>query len=119
MKQILFLGGLVLIIFGSCKKDTTESALHGLYSENSPIPGRSQLNFISSDLMVKSEPGSNYKDTFIYSFSTNKIILTPTWTNQLSSQQFDFKKIDETSFQIENLYPGIPESLKTYMIYKK
>lgn len=119
MKQIITFWGLIFILLGSCKKDTINSKFFGLYTEASPVAGRSQLNFISSNLVVKSEPGSNYKDTFNYSFSSGKITLTPTWTNQYSPRQLDFKKIDETSFRIEDLYPRFPESLPGHMIYKK
>lgn len=119
MRQILILLSLSTIIFVSCKKDTTNDFPHGLFIENNPVSGRSQLNFINNHLVVKSETGSSYKDTFIYSFSANKIILTPSWTNQYPAAQLEFKKIDENSFQIENLYASIPEAPKSYMIYKK
>lgn len=69
--------------------------------------------------MVKSETGSIYKDTFLYSFTPEKIILNPTWSYQYPPQQFDFKKIDDTSFQVESLYPGIPEEIESFMTYKK
>jgi len=107
------------LLFASCKKDTNKISVNGLYSENSPVAGRSQLNFISSSLVIKSETGSNYKDTFSYSISADKILLTPTWTNQYSGQQIDFKKIDDNTFKIENLYPSIPEAPKSYMTFKK
>jgi hypothetical protein len=102
------------------KRETT-SAFHGLYIEGSPIAGRSQLNFINSKIVIKTETGSSYKDTFYYSFTadTTKIILTPAWTNEYSGQPLDFEKIDENSFRIQNLYPSIPELPESYMIFKK
>lgn len=121
MKQLFVIAVLFFFIFSSCKKDKTPSDFHGLYIEASPIAGRSQLNFINSKLVIKTEPGSSYKDTFYYSFTadTTKIILTPSWTNEYSGQIFDFEKIDESSFKIENLYPSIPELPESYMIFKK
>ncbi|HXS58334.1 MAG TPA: hypothetical protein VN726_19520 [Hanamia sp.] len=121
MKQIFLITGLFFLIFSSCKKEATTNAFHGLYIEVSPIAGRSQLNFINSKIVIKTETGSSYKDTFYYSFSadTSKIILTPAWTNEYSAHPIDFEKIDENSFRIENLYPSIPESPESYMIFKK
>lgn len=118
MKQVLLILGFVLFISVSCKKDKPPFKT-GLYTETIPVPGRSQLNFISSQLVVKGEPGNNYKDTFIYSVSSGKILLTPVWTNLYAGQQFNFEEINESTFRIENLYPGIPEMLKSYMTFKK
>ena len=113
------LGSLCVLLFFlvSCTKST--NAVSGLYIENSPVSGRSQLNFISNTLLMKSETGSNYRDTFIYSISPNKISLTPTWTSTPYASILDFQTIDANSFRIENLYPSIPEAPKTYMIFKK
>ncbi len=121
MKQTLVITALFFLIFSSCKKDKTISAFHGLYIEASPIAGRSQLNFINSKMVIKTETGSSTKDSFYYSFTadTSKIILTPAWTNEYSGQPFDFEKIDENSFRIQNLYISIPEAPKSYMIFKK
>ena len=118
MKQILLVG-LFAISLASCKKSDSTNSVDGLYIENSPVNGRSQLNFLSSSLVVKNEPGSSYADTFKYSFTSTKIILTPNLTTQYPSQEFDFEKLDENSFKIQNLYPSIPEGPKSYMIFKK
>jgi len=121
MKRIFLVIAVFLLIFSSCKKEETISTLNGLYTEASPFAGRSQLNFINSKIVIKTETGSSYKDTFYYSFlpGISKIILTPAWTNEFPGQPIDFEKIDENSFKIENLYASIPESPKSYMIFKK
>lgn len=119
MRQIFILLGLFSLSFFSCKKVTINKSLNGLYTEDSPVSRRSILNFISNALVVKSESGSSYKDTFNYSLSAGKIILIPVWTNQYSGTQLDFKIIDQNSFQIENLYASIPEAPKNYMTFKK
>ncbi len=119
MKRVILIGGPLLLLFISCKKNNTNVLSTGIYIENTPVAGRSQLNFISNSIVIKSETGSRYKDTFSFAFSTGKIKLTPTWTNQYAGQQFDFKKIDDYTFKIENLYPGIPEAAKSFMTYKK
>ena len=121
MKQIFVITILSFLMFSSCKKDKARSAFRGLYIEATPIAGLSQLNFINNKIVIKTETGSSYKDTFYYSFSadTTKITLTPAWTNDYSAHPIDFEKIDENSFKIENLYPSIPESPESYMIFKK
>jgi|SRR6185437_2125473 len=121
MKRIFVSTAVFLLILSSCKKDSALSTLHGLYIEASPYSGRSQLNFINSKIVIKTEKGSSYKDTFYYSIlpGISKIILTPAWTKDFPGQPFDFEKIDENSFKIENLYASIPESRKSFMIFKK
>ena len=119
MRQIYFIIGFLLLFQTSCKKDTATISVSGLYIENNPVFGRSHLNFITNDLVVKSETGSNYKDTFKYLITPGKIQLTPTWTNQYSGQKFDFEKIDDNTIKIENIYLSIPEAPKSYMIFKK
>lgn len=117
MKQLLKVI-FIISFFAACKKNIS-SSIRGLYIEESPVNGRSQLNFINWNLVIKSERGSNYADTFKYLVIPKKILLTPKWTNQSSTQEFDFEKIDESTIKIQNLYPSIPESPKSYMIYKK
>lgn len=117
MKQFL-IALIIISSFSSCKKDNSNS-IRGLYIENSPVSGRSRLNFINGSLVIKSESGSNYADTFRYSILLTKIVLTPYWTNQYPPQEFEFEKIDDNTIRIQNLYPSIPESPKSYMIYKK
>ena len=118
MKQLLLVG-LFAISFTACKKNNSTTSFEGMYIENTPVSGRSQLNFLSGSLVVKSEPGSSSADTFKYSFTPTKIILTPNLTTPYPSQEFDFEKIDENSFKIQNLYPSIPGSPISYMIFKK
>ncbi len=119
MRQMFFISGLLLLSFASCRKETNLISVSGFYTEISPVAGRAQLNFISSKLVIKSETGSNYKDTFSYIISADKILLAPTLASPYSGQQFDFEKIDNNTIKIENLYPGIPESVKSYMTFKK
>lgn len=118
MKKIFVLGLIVFALF-SCEKDDNTNSISGLYTENSPVVGRSQLNFISNTLVVKSENRSFPQDTFKYSISNGKIYLKPNWTKEIPEQSFDFEIVDGNTIKIENLYPSIPEASKTYMIYKK
>lgn len=116
MRKILFPFGLALMFFVSCKKDLI--SLTGLYAEKYPVEGGYTLNFIGSNLLIKSITGGNYKDNFSFSFSKGKILLTPTWTNQFSAQAFDFTKINNDIFLIENLRPHIPEAPGVMMTFK-
>jgi hypothetical protein len=118
MKQVLA-GVIFILSFVACKKDNSTNSLSGLYTEVSPMSGRSQLKFISGNLVIKTEPSSSYSDTFKYSVTLTKITLTPNWTTQYPPQEFDFEKIDDKTIKIENLYPSIPEAPKSYMTYKK
>lgn len=119
MRQVFITAALLIFCVTACKKDNVNNYILGLYTENSPFAGRSQLNFISGNLVIRSEPGSSYRDTFYYSISSDKILLTPAWTDEYSGQPLDFEKIDDTTIKIENLYPSIPEAPKSYMTYKK
>ena len=119
MKKTFFVIVLSLLFNFSCKKGVNTNPTYGIYTESSPISGRSQLNFVSSNLVVKTEIGSNYKDSFYYSYTNGKILLTPAWTTIYSASSFDFNRIDNNTFQIENLYASIPEDPKSYMIFKK
>lgn len=113
------LTALVVLLLASCEKERNQVSVSGLYTENAPVAGRSQLNFINKSLVVRSETGSSFRDTFSYSISAGKIRLTPTWTNQEPGQDFDFEKIDDNTIKIQNLYPSFPEAPKSYMTFKK
>ena len=119
MCKIYVLAVLLTLGFVSCKKDKTSNSVSGIYTETTPVAGRSQLNFINSGLVVKTETGSNYKDTFSYSILPGKILLKAIWSSQYPAQEFEFEKIDNNTFKIQNLYPGIPEAPISYMTFKK
>ncbi len=120
MKSLLLLSTFFFVALISCKKqDSKTHAIIGTFREDTPIKGRSQLIFLSGNLLIKNEVGSSYRDTFKYSISSSKISLTPNWTNEYPEQQFDFEKIDENTIKIENLYMSIPELPKTFMTFKK
>jgi hypothetical protein len=119
MKKLIVIGVIICALF-SCEKDNDgNNNLNGIYTENSPVVGRSQLKFSAESLVTKSETGSSFQDTFKYLISNGKISLKHTWTNEYPEQKFEFEIIDENTIKIENLYPSIPESPKTYMIFKK
>ena len=116
MRRTLLFLSLASIVVSSCNK-SKDAMPSGLYTEQSPVAARSQLDFISGNRVVMSEANGGH-DTFTYILTGNSIELTPAWANEPGSQ-WDFKMIDKNSFQIENLYPHAPEDPKSYMIYKK
>jgi len=119
MARLIFIGLTIIIILSSCnKKDDNLILPDGLFTETSPVKNRSQLEFLNGNLMIKSEVDSSIKDTFYYEVINDKIKLTPTWKNQYSFE-LAFKMISVSKFEIEDLYPSIPESPRTFMIFEK
>lgn len=119
MRQTFFILGLSILFFASCKKEASSISVSGIYTENSPVAGRTQLIFTSSKQVIKIEIASSYKDTFNYSLTGGKILLTQIRTNPSLAQPFDFEKIDNNTIKIQNLLPGLPEAPNTYMTFIK
>lgn len=119
MKKLYLSSFFLVSILLSCKKDDDAVSVSGIYTETLPAAGRSQLEFRPGNIVIKSEPGSTVQDSFTYAIGKGKISLTPTWTDQFASSEFDFRIIDDSTIEIENLYLSIPESPKSYMTYKK
>ena len=120
MERLIFIGLIIIIILSSCnKKDDNLILPDGLFTETSPVKNRSQLEFLNGNLMIQSEVGSSIKDTFYYEVINDKIKLTPAWRNQYLSSELPFKMISVSKFEIQDLYPSIPESPRTFMIFEK
>lgn len=98
-------------------KDKSETLI-GIYTETSPVSGRTQLKFSKGNKVVRTESGSLTSDEYIYELLNNRIKLMPTWGN-ISATELDFEIINDSKFKIENLYPGIPENPKSYMTFEK
>ncbi len=117
MKNIILILS-VLIMLSSCHKPTALPSLD-IYTERSPVSGRTQLEFLSGNMVIKSEPGYPYRDTFTCQVSGGNIKLTPTWPYQTLATNLGFWVIDDNTLKIDNLYASIPEDPKVYMIFKK
>ncbi len=120
MKKIIILLLFFPFTFTSCDKDYDdhESSLLGIFIETLPISGRTQIDFINSNRLIISEPGSPRNDDFFYSISDNTITLIPVGDTS-SSSVLEFEFIDENKFIIENLHPSIPEDPTVYMTFEK
>ncbi|MGN6420207.1 MAG: hypothetical protein ACTHMC_22055 [Pseudobacter sp.] len=101
----------------ACKKNN-DSGLTGKYVEVTPVEGRSYLKFLPGGLMVRGENNTDYRDTFSVKFSLNTITLTHK-SNYGGAIKHEFRKIDDRSFEIENMLPQIPEAPKSFMLFRK
>lgn len=115
MKNTIFCLAVLFSLF-SCSNDDNPSEFQGTYSEIAPIENRTQIKFTSNtDLtIIKSE---NTIDKFKYEISGEYILLTH--ESQSQSQSFEFVKISNSEFKIENLYADIPENGISYITFKK
>ena len=121
MKSLKLIALLFLIgICSSCNNDDDNNTqtLSGIYSETSPVNGRSQLNFINGNTVIKSEPDNSNEDEFTYEIIGNVIKLTPTWDNT-TTQEFEIEIMSNSKFEIENLYPSVGINPTTYMTFEK
>jgi hypothetical protein len=121
MKNLKIIALLFLIgIYFSCNNDddSITLTLSGIYSETSPVSGRSQLNFINENTVIKSEPNGSSVDEFTYEIIGNLIKLTPTWDNTIT-QEFEIEIMNNSKFEIQNLYPSVGINPTTYMTFEK
>ncbi len=120
MTKKILIGVFILIGIISCDNDdnNTSENLSGIYTEISPANGRSQLNFINGNTVIKTEPGSSFEDEFTYELIGNIIKLTPNWGNSTTTE-FEFEIINDSKFEIENLYPSIGINPTNYMTFEK
>lgn len=114
------MGIYILVWMVSCNNDEeiTTQNLTGIYTETLPLIGRSQLNFINDNTVIKTESGITFEDEFTYEIIGDVIWLTPNWMDSTSSE-FEIQIMSNLEFQIENLFPSIPENPTTYMTFEK
>lgn len=116
MNKIIFYYLIMALIICGCHNDDNYSEFNGTYTEITPVENRTLIKFTSSTDLIIIKP-ENSADNFKYEIKGNSIILTHASQNQ--SQSFEFEKISNIEFRIENLYPGIPENGISYMTFKK
>jgi len=121
MKNLKIIVLLFLIgTFSCCNSDDDNNTLvlNGMYSETSPVSGRSQLNFINGNTVIKSELDSSTEDEFTYEILGDVIKLTPTW-DHTTTQEFEIKIMNNSKFEIENLYPSVGVTPTTNMTFER
>jgi len=119
MKYLKIIGLLfVIIIYSACNSHNDTMILNGLYTETYPVNGRSQLNFINGNIVIKSENDNSIEDQFTYEIIGNILKLTPIWNTNLT-QEFEIKIINNSKFEIENLYPSIEFNPTIFMTFEK
>ncbi|WP_282043648.1 hypothetical protein [Winogradskyella flava] len=120
MKRTKFFTLFLFMSLLSCNNDDSNNSdeLSGVYIETSPVQGRTQLIF-EDNTVTKYENGSNISDEYNFIIDDNAIWLTPTQSDEPISAQFDFEIINSSTFEIENLYPSIPEDPITYMTFER
>ena len=105
--------------FTGCYPDRDdELSLLGAWIEESPVEERTEIFFHSpNNLTITREEGVS--DNYEFSIVENSIILTPEGEDETGLSELFFRQLDDNSFQIENLYPSIPEDDPTYMIFRR
>lgn len=110
-----------IILFGlcSCGADNPEPLLSGQFTETAPVRGRSHLEFVSGNKLIKKETGSSGEDVFRYRMlSVNQIELTLIGDDEPQAQILEMERISQSKFIIQNLYPDIGGE-PTYMTFEK
>lgn len=109
---------LIITVCASCSKEEATPSLNGLYTETSPVPGRSQLNFIDEHTLVKIETEGTTKDTFNYQIEEGIIVLTPSW-NRTYTSQLEINVESDSEFEIADLYMSTGLYPPTLMTFEK
>lgn len=115
----VFMAGL-LAIFPGCSGDADDSwALMGDWIEEAPVKGRTSIYFHRLNKLSR-EDESGSLEVYRYKIEENSIFLRTEGdeTEDYGTELF-FKQIDAHTFQVENLYPSIPENEPTFMIFKR
>ncbi|MBN1340519.1 MAG: hypothetical protein JXA03_14415 [Bacteroidales bacterium] len=117
MKKTLIIALILTTGLIACNKEDKRTFLSGIYTETSPVPGRSQLNFTSDTRVVKTEPDSSFVAEFTYELVKNQLKLTP--TSGGPATEYYFELITATKFIIEDFYPPIPDNPTSFVTYEK
>ncbi|MDR3236645.1 MAG: hypothetical protein LBT48_08005 [Prevotellaceae bacterium] len=125
MKTIKLISILFFVaVFCSCKlanlqdevKEVAFTNPLGFYTEISPVESRTGMNFIDERKVLIITSGG--ADEFEYEIIDNNIKLIAIWDKSLVTT-LSFRVIDNSKFEIENLYPSIPEDPPTYMVFEQ
>ena len=121
MKKFILVAFLFISFLSSCSKNddlNNNGKLSGIYSEVTPLEGRTQLAFIGGGKVIKASEGSNYSEEYYYEIIGNKIKFTSIGMDPVTSEHY-FNRVDESSFEVGNLYMSIPENPPVYILFRK
>ena len=107
-------------LWAGCSKDMDdEPSLLGNWIEESPVAERTELYFHSGNrLSIKKS--ESITDNFSYRIDGDRIVIWMEGESETDgSSTLYFRQLDENTFQIENLYPSIPEMEPSYMIFTR
>ena len=114
IKLLLFVG----LIFTGCTKDMNdEIGLEGRWIEQAPIEDRTELYFYDENKLFRADANGVVEDYF-YKIQDTTIYIQKQTRNEAATRLF-FRRVDEMTFQIENLYSSSPETEISYMIFKR
>jgi len=117
MKKVTLILLFVVGIFSCDKDDDNNQILAGIYVEKSPVENRTKMIFTENRLIINKSNGSTI-DEFRFEITEDKITLTPILNPELQNV-LEIRIIDNSSFEVENLYANIPENPKVYILFKK
>lgn len=124
LKMKKFYNGYFIVFFASllaigCTKDIDDQRNHlGRWIEESPVQDRTEIFFLSPDIVVLGRGEGSEVEEFDYYIQGDSIYLSPRDKN-VYGDPFFFKLIDQSTLQIENLYPSIPEDETSFIIFRR
>ena len=99
--NLLILSFFSILLLNSCQKHADKFEI-GLYTESSPVAGRSQMHFISDDVVVvRGIPGYMATDTAHYEIRDGRIFLTPDFSFGVFVGVGEFTVIDDRTIRIQ------------------
>ena len=102
----------------SCTKDINdEIGLEGRWMEKAPVEDRTELYFYDENKLFTADADGTVEDYF-YSIQDTTIYIQAQTGNEAATELF-FRRVDDMTLQIENLYPSAPEAGTSFMIFER
>lgn len=120
-KKSVFRGSLflvLLLLIVSCSKDhDDESSILGTWIETAPVAGRTLLHFRAGNKLTRVD-GEGDSQEYNYRIEEKAIFLSIPDGTEGTTELF-FEEINANTLKIENLYPSIPETDRTFIIFER
>ncbi len=106
---------LVFLAIVGCSADVDdEMLLYGSWLEESPDENRTEFYFYADDQVFIDRSGEKQDRTYFIEGDSIYLKRENGGTSSLY-----FRQINENAFQIENIYPDIPENQPSFMIFRR